>query len=78
MYKMCFLTDIRNKITTCYTFSVRPTIPESKNIKVVMKEIDEGENEDFKKSISFFRTLFSVKKKDFKKTFAQMIFGKFL
>ena len=32
---------------TCYTFSVRPTIPESKNIKVAMKKFDEEENEDF-------------------------------
>ena len=31
---------------TCYTFSVRPTIPESKNVKVAMKKIEE-ENEDF-------------------------------
>ena len=32
---------------TCYAFSVRPTIPESKNIKVAMKKFDEEENEDF-------------------------------
>ena len=32
---------------TCYTFSVRQTIPESKNVKIVMKKIDEEENEDF-------------------------------
>ena len=32
---------------TCYTFSVRPTIPESRNVKVAMKKIDEEENEDF-------------------------------
>ena len=32
---------------TCFTFSVRPTIPESKNSKVVMKKFDEEENEDF-------------------------------
>ena len=31
---------------TCYTFSGRPTIPESMNVKVVMKKIDEEENED--------------------------------
>ena len=33
---------------TCYTFIVRPPIPESKNIKVAMKKIDEEENEDFR------------------------------
>ena len=32
---------------TCYTFSVRPTIPESKNVKIAMKKFDEEENEDF-------------------------------
>ena len=32
---------------TCYTFSVRPTIPEYRNVKVAMKKIDEEENEDF-------------------------------
>ena len=32
---------------TCYTFSVRPTIPESKKVAVAMKKIDEKENEDF-------------------------------
>ena len=32
---------------TCYTFSVRSTIPESRNVRVAMKEIDEEENEDF-------------------------------
>ena len=42
-----FLTDLRNKTITCYTFSVRPTIPESKEVKIVMKKFDEEENEDF-------------------------------
>ena len=32
---------------TCYTFSVRPTIPESRNVKVAMKKFDEEENEDY-------------------------------
>ena len=32
---------------TCYKFSVRPTIPESKNVKVSMIKFDEEENEDF-------------------------------
>ena len=31
----------------CYTFSVRPIIPESENLKIAMKKIDEEENEDF-------------------------------
>ena len=44
---MCFLTDLSNKTMTCYTFSVRPTIPESRNVKVAMKILDEEENEDF-------------------------------
>ena len=32
---------------TCYTISVRPTIAESRNVKVAMKKFDEEENEDF-------------------------------
>ena len=33
---------------TCYTFSAWPTaIPESRNVKVAMKKIDEEEDEDF-------------------------------
>ena len=32
---------------TCYTFSVRPTIPDSENLKISMKKINEEENEDF-------------------------------
>ena len=47
MDKMCFLTDPRNKIMTCYTLSVWPTISESENVKVAMKKFDEEENEDF-------------------------------
>ena len=31
----------------CYTFSVRPTIPESENLKIAMKKFNEEENEDF-------------------------------
>ena len=42
-----FLTDLRSKTMRCYTFSVRPTIPESKNVKIPMKKFDEEENEDF-------------------------------
>ena len=47
MIKCIFLTDLRSKTMTCYTFSVRPTIPEYRNVKVAMKKIDEEENEDF-------------------------------
>ena len=32
---------------TCYTYSVRATIPESENLKIEMKKIHEEENEDF-------------------------------
>ena len=46
MIKCVFLTDLRSKTMTCYTFSVRPTIPEYRNVKVAMK-FDEEENEDF-------------------------------
>ena len=45
---MCFfLTDLRSKTMTCFTFSVRPTIPESGNVKVAMKKFDEEEKEHF-------------------------------
>ena len=45
--KYTFLPYVANKTMACYTFSVRPIIPESKNLKTAMKEIDEEENEDF-------------------------------
>ena len=41
------MTDLRSETMACYTFSVRPTIPESKNVKITMKKFDEEENEDF-------------------------------
>ena len=47
MIKCVFLTDLRSKTMTCYTFFVRPTLPESRNIKVAIKKFDEEENEDF-------------------------------
>ena len=47
MIKCVFLTDLRSKTITCYTFSVRPTIPESRSVKVAIKKFDEEENEDF-------------------------------
>ena len=46
----------------CYTFSVGPTIPEFKNVKVAMKKIHEKENEDFCEEEYF--NLVSVKKKN--------------
>ena len=46
MLKCVFLTDLRSKTMTCYTFSVMPTIPESRNVKVAMKKFDEEENEE--------------------------------
>lgn len=39
-----FLPEVANKTIACYTFSVRPTDPKSKNRN---KKIDEEENEDF-------------------------------
>ena len=73
---------------TCYTFSARPTIPESRNVKVAMKKIDEEKMKTFvKNSISTLRTLFLAKKKHFEKNFVQdgvslaelkINFGKFL
>ena len=42
-----FLHDEANKTMTCYTFSVRKIIPESKNMRTAMKNINEKENEDF-------------------------------
>ena len=56
---------------TCYTFSVRPTIPESKNVKIPMKQFDEEEYEDFFEEEYFnFEELISVRKKHFGKKFA--------
>ena len=51
--KCVFLTDVHNKSITCYTFFVRPTIPESKNVKIATKIFDEEENEDFCKEEYF-------------------------
>ena len=45
--KCVFLTDLRNKTMTCYTFYVRPSIPESRNLAVAIKKFDEKEIEDF-------------------------------
>ena len=44
--KCVFVTDLRNKTMTSYTFSVRPTIPESKKVKITLKKFDEEENEN--------------------------------
>ena len=42
-----FLHDGANKTVTCYTFSVRKIIPESKYLGTAMKNINEKENEEF-------------------------------
>ena len=42
-----FLHDGANKTMICYIFSVRQIIPESKNLRTAMKNINEKENEDF-------------------------------
>ena len=52
---------------TCYSFSVRPTIPESRNVKVA---IDEEENEDFCEEEYFnFEELSFSGEKTFRKNF---------
>ena len=57
---------------TCYTVSIRPTIPESKNVKVAMKKFDEDENKDFCEEEYFnFGELSFGKEKHFGKIFAQ-------
>ena len=64
--KCVFLTDPRSKAMTCYTFSVRPTIPESKNIKVSKEKFDEEENEDFCEEEYFnFEDLIFIEEKTF-------------
>ena len=56
---------------TCYTFFVRPTIPESRNIKVAIKKFDEEENEDFCEEDYFnFEELSFDEEKHFGKIFA--------
>ena len=40
-----FLPDKANKTMACYTFSLRPIIPESEYLKTAMKNINEKENE---------------------------------
>ena len=63
-----FLHDGANKTMTCYTFSVRKIIPESKNLKTAMKNINEKENKNRKDATKNFPTirieneLFSEKK----------------
>ena len=65
MYKCEFLHDGANKTMTCYTFSVRQIIPESKNPRTAMKNIfNVTENEDFSKGqyFNFDDLIFSVHK----------------
>ena len=55
---------------TCYTFSVRATILESKNVKIPMKKFDEEENEDFFEEEYFnFEELSFGEEKTFRKNF---------
>ena len=75
--KCVFLTDLRNKTMTCFcsTFSVRPTIPESKNVAVTMKKSNEKENEDFCEEEYFnFEELSSVKKNIFEKFLCKIMY----
>ena len=74
--KCDFLTDLRNKTITCYTFSVRPTILEFKNVKSVMKRFDkEEENEDFCEEEYFnFGAYFRRRKNVFKKFLRKMVY----
>ena len=64
MIKCVFLTDLRSETMKCYTFSVRPTIPEFRNVKVAMKKFDEEENEDFSEDeyFNFKKLSFSEEK----------------
>ena len=55
---------------TCNTFSVRPIIPEYRNIKVGMKKFDEEENEDFCEEEYFNFEELSFGEKHFGKIFA--------
>ena len=43
-----------NPTMACYTFSVRPIIPESKYLKTAMKNMNEKENEDFSQGQYFY------------------------
>ena len=71
-YTKCkFLHDLANKTMICYTISVRPTIPESENLKIAMKNIDEDESEDIseEKYIIFEALVFGEKKMHFENCF---------
>ena len=70
MIKCVYLTDLRSKTLTCYTFSVRPTIPEYRNVKVTMIKFDKEENEDFCEEEYFnFEDLSFGEEKTFLKNF---------
>ena len=67
---MFFCVDLRSKTMTCYTFSVRPIILESKNVKVTLKKFDEEENEDFYEEQYFnFEDLYFHRRKNIMKNF---------
>ena len=58
IFHICHVQNVNFSLIylTKYTFSVRPTIPESENLQMVMVKIDEEENK-----ILSLRTLFSAK-----------------
>ena len=54
----------------CYTFSVRPIIPESENLKIAMKKLMKKKMKTFaKRSILSLRPLISAKNKHFEEIF---------
>ena len=57
---------------TCYTYSVKAIIPESGNLKVKMKIINEEENKEFCEEdyFNFDGLIFGEEKKHFEKNFA--------
>ena len=70
------MTDLRDKTMKCYTFSVRPTIPESKKVKIKMKKIDEEENEDLfeDKYFNFEDLILGEEKNILEKSLCKMVY----
>ena len=60
----------------CYTFSVRPTITECRNVKVAIKKFDEEENEDFSEEeyFNFEDLIFGEEKNILKKFLRKMMY----
>ena len=64
------MPGIANKTMTCYTYSVRPIFPKSRNSKVKVKKIEEEENEDFCEEEYFnFKDLIFGEEKNIQKFF---------